>query len=345
MYRYVIRPILFLFSPELIHHIIFFILKTTFNIPGFAWLLRKFFIIGDDKLAIEVAGLKFRNRVGIAAGFDKNALLFGELANFGFSFVEVGTITPEPQPGNTKPRSFRLVKDDALINRMGFNNGGVEKAVSKLKKRKGGIIVGGNIGKNTGTANEDAYKDYEICFIKLYDHVDYIAVNVSCPNINNLTELQDPASLEKIIRRLTDIRKGQKSYKPVMLKISPDLNQGALDEILEICIKYGIDAIIATNTTLERKGLRTSKGRVEKIGSGGLSGKPLAEISTEVIRYINTKTGGRLPVIGVGGIMSPGDAIEKIKAGASLVQVYTGFIYEGPFLAKRINRAILEIYR
>ncbi len=341
MYKYLLRPLLFLFSPETIHHIIILILKLVFNVPGISWLLGRLFITNNKKLEREVAGLKFRNPVGMAAGFDKNASLYNELSNFGFSFVEIGTVTPIPQPGNKRPRSFRLVKDSALINRMGFNNIGVDKIVKKLKKRKSNIIIGGNIGKNTVTDNKNAHNDYEVCFRKLYDHVDYIAVNLSCPNIDNLTELQDHRSLENIIGRLTGIRKGQKRYKPIMLKISPDLSNDEIDKILDICRKYDIDAIIATNTTISRKGIKTSESKLEEIGNGGLSGLPLKERSTEIIRYISKKAGGKIPVIGVGGIMTPADAIEKINAGAILVQVYTGFIYEGPFLVRRINKAIL----
>jgi dihydroorotate dehydrogenase len=343
MYKYLIRPLLFLFSPETIHYIIVLILKIVFNIPGLSWLLGLLFKVRDKRLEREFGGLRFSNPVGLAAGFDKNASLFNELSNFGFSFIEIGTVTPEPQPGNKRPRSFRLVKDSSLINRMGFNNTGVDKVARKLKKRKRSIIIGGNIGKNTVTDNENACKDYEACFRKLYEYVDYIAVNVSCPNINNLTELQDYKSLDNIIGRLTEIRKEQAEYKPVIIKISPDLSSNELDEILDICSKYEIDGIIATNTTISREGLRTAQARLEKIGSGGLSGKPLRDRSTAIIKYIISKTGGKLPVIGVGGIMSPADAVEKIKAGASLVQVYTGFIYEGPFLAKRINKAVLKI--
>lgn len=343
MYKYLIRPLLFLFSPETIHHIIVCFLKIVFNIPGLSRLLGLMFKVRDKRLEREFAGLKFISPVGLAAGFDKNASLYNELSNFGFSFIEIGTVTPEPQAGNKRPRSFRLTKDGALINRMGFNNTGIDKVTGKLKKRKRSIIIGGNIGKNTVTDNENAHKDYEVCFRKLYDNVDYIAVNVSCPNINNLTELQDYRSLDNIIGRLMDIRKEQTEYKPVMLKISPDLSNNELDEILDICSKYKIDGIIATNTTVSRDGLRTAQARLEEIGDGGLSGKPLRDRSTAIIKYISKETGGKMPVIGVGGIMSPEDAVEKIKAGASLVQVYTGFIYEGPFLAKRINKAVLKM--
>lgn len=344
MYKFLVRPLLFLFAPETIHFIVSCILKVTFIIPGLSYIISRLFTLENKRLVRDVAGLKFKNPVGLAAGFDKNASLFNELSNLGFSFVEIGTITPEPQTGNKRPRSFRLAKDSALINRMGFNNYGIEEIVKRLKRKRFDIIIGGNIGKNTKTTNKDAYNDYEICFRKIYDHVDYIAVNVSCPNIDNLTELQDAKALENILHRLMEIRKKQTKHKPVFLKISPDLSNRQLDEIIDISVNTGINGIIATNTTIERKELRTSQDKIDKIGSGGLSGKPLTNRSTATIKYINKKLDGKLPIIGVGGIMSPEDAIEKIEAGATLVQVYTGFIYEGPYLVKRINKAIAKAY-
>ena len=344
MYKFLVRPLLFLFAPETIHFIVSCILKVTFIIPGLSYIISRLFTLENKRLVRDVAGLKFKNPVGLAAGFDKNASLFNELSNLGFSFVEIGTITPEPQTGNKKPRSFRLAKDSALINRMGFNNYGIEEIVKRLKGKRFDIIIGGNIGKNTKTTNKDAYNDYEICLRKIYDHVDYIAVNVSCPNIDNLTELQDAKALENILHRLMEIRKKQTKHKPVFLKISPDLSNRQLDEIIDISVNTGINGIIATNTTIERKELRTSQDKIDKIGSGGLSGKPLTNRSTATIKYINKKLDGKLPIIGVGGIMSPEDAIEKIEAGATLVQVYTGFIYEGPYLVKRINKAIAKAY-
>lgn len=344
MYKFLVRPLLFLFAPETIHFIVSCILKVTFIIPGLSYIISRLFTLENKRLVRDVAGLKFKNPVGLAAGFDKNASLFNELSNLGFSFVEIGTITPVPQTGNKRPRSFRLAKDSALINRMGFNNYGIEEIVRRLKRKRCDIIIGGNIGKNTKTTNKDAYNDYEICFRKIYDHVDYIAVNVSCPNIDNLTELQDAKALENILHRLMEIRKKQTKHKPVFLKISPDLSNRQLDEIIDISVNTGINGIIATNTTIERKELRTSQDKIDKIGSGGLSGKPLTNRSTATIKYINKKLDGKLPIIGVGGIMSPEDAIEKIEAGATLVQVYTGFIYEGPYLVKRINKAIAKAY-
>ncbi len=342
MYKYLIRPLLFLIPPETIHNIISVFLRIILKIPGFKELLRCILTVRNQKLHRNFAGMEFGNPVGMAAGFDKDGKLYNELYCFGFSFIEVGTITPEPQSGNKRPRSFRLVKDRALINRMGFNNEGVESVARRLKRRRSGFIIGGNIGKNSTTANEDAVNDYETCFKGLYGHVDYFVVNVSCPNINNLTELQDASSLEEILGRLMKIRKEKEFYKPVLLKISPDLDYKKLDEIIGICEKTGVDGIVATNTTIAREGLETGGERIEKIGNGGLSGKPLGDRSTEIIRYISKKTNGTMPVIGVGGIMSPGDAIEKLEAGAKLVQLYTGFIYEGPSLVKRINKAILK---
>jgi dihydroorotate dehydrogenase len=342
MYKTILRPFLFLIPAETIHNIVNILIKLIFIIPGSRALSGIFFRIKNKKLIKNVFGLDFANPVGLAAGFDKNGFLYNELSAFGFSFVEVGTITPKPQTGNEKPRSFRLVRDKALINRMGFNNIGVERVIERLKRKRNKVIVGGNIGKNSLTDNENAVDDYETCFEKLYDYVDYFVINVSCPNIDNLTELQDVSSLEVILERIMKIRREKNIYKPVLLKISPDLDSKKLDDIIMISENMGINGIVATNTTIKREGLTTEKDRVERIGNGGLSGKPLKDKSTQIIRYINEKTQGKMPVIGVGGIMSPEDAIEKIEAGAVLVQLYTGFIYEGPFLAKRINKAILK---
>ncbi len=344
MYKTILRPVLFLIPAETIHNIINILIKFIFIIPGSRALSAIFFRIKNKKLIKNVFGLDFENPVGLAAGFDKNGFLYNELSAFGFSFVEVGTITPKPQTGNEKPRSFRLIRDKALINRMGFNNIGVERVIERLKRKRNKVIVGGNIGKNSLTANENAVDDYKTCFEKLYDYVDYFVINVSCPNIDNLTELQDVSSLEVILERIMKIRKEKNIYKPVLLKISPDLDSKKLDDIIRISENMGINGIVATNTTIKREGLTTEKDRIERIGNGGLSGKPLKDKSTQIIRYINEKTKGKMPVIGVGGIMSPEDAIEKIEAGAVLVQLYTGFIYEGPFLAKRINKAILKSF-
>ena len=343
MYRYIIRPVLFLFSPESVHHFIVIIIKIAFRLPGISTLIEKFFNVKHPGLQREFMGLKFENPVGLAAGFDKNGTFFNEFSSFGFSFIEVGTITPKGQPGNPKPRSFRLTKDRALINRMGFNNIGVQEAIKNLKRRKQGLIIGGNIGKNTLTPNEKAVEDYEYCFRELYNYVDYFVVNVSCPNITDLSELQDQDALEKILGRLVTIRKKQSVYRPVLLKISPDLNNKQLDQVIDIHFKIGIDGIVATNTTIQRNGLKTDREKVRKIGNGGLSGRPLTERSAEVIRYIHAKSDGKIPVIGVGGIMTVEDAVEKLKAGATLIQVYSGFIYNGPGFVKKINKALLEI--
>ncbi len=342
MYKSILRPVLFLIPAETIHNIVNIIIKIVFSIPGSRTFSDIFFSLKNKRLVRNVFGLRFENPVGLAAGFDKNGFLYNELSAFGFSFVEVGTITPKAQKGNEKPRSFRLVRDKALINRMGINNIGVDSVIKRLKRKRSRVIVGGNIGKNSLTANENAVNDYETCFEKLYNYVDYFVINVSCPNISNLTELQDVSSLVVILERIMKIREKKKIYRPVLLKISPDLDTKKLDDIIKLSEVIGINGIIATNTTINREGLTTEKDRIERIGNGGLSGKPLKDKSTEIIRYINRKTKGKMPVIGVGGIMSPDDAIEKIKAGAVLVQLYTGFIYEGPFLAKRINKAILK---
>ncbi len=342
MYKGILRPILFLFNPESVHKIVVALIKAAFVIPGVKYLFKALYSQKDPRLQREVFRLKFVNPVGLAAGFDKNAAFFNPFSAFGFSFIEVGTVTPVGQAGNPKPRSFRLTGDSALINRMGFNNIGAVKVARRLARRRTRIIIGGNIGKNTETPNEDAAEDYASCFTSLYDVVDYLVVNVSCPNINDLGHLQDREQLAVILARLTHIRSSREIRKPILVKISPDLNFRQIDDVLDLIRENGIDGIVATNTTITRNGLNTSTERVEEIGSGGLSGKPLRERSTEIIRYIHDKTGGQLPIIGSGGIMSPADALSKIEAGATLVQVYTGFIYEGPALVKRINRALLQ---
>jgi dihydroorotate dehydrogenase len=341
MYRSLIRPLLFLIDPERVHHLLVFFIKYLFRFPGVLPLIYRSFKVEDPKLERNVFGLKFANPIGMAAGFDKNAEVFNEMKAFGFSFVEIGTVTPEAQPGNPKPRVFRLVKDKGIINRMGINNYGVSDAVKKLKSRKHKLIVGGNIGKNTTTPNSIAANDYEATFKALYDHVDYIALNVSCPNVESLSELQEKDLLQEILNRLTILRKGMPVYRPILVKISPDLDFKQIDESIELILKLGADGIIATNSTNDRQNLSLTESEIEIIGRGGMTGLPLRDRSTEIISYIVRKTGGKLPVIGVGGIMSETDALEKLAAGASLVQVYTGFIYEGPGFVKRINKAIL----
>jgi len=297
--------------------------------------------VNHPALEREVFGLKFKNPVGLAAGFDKDAKLINQLSFAGFGFIEVGTVTPEPQPGNPKPRLFRLPRDQGLINRMGFNNGGVEKMRKRLESRYSSVIIGGNIGKNKVTPNEQAVDDYVKCFEALYFDVDYFTVNVSSPNTPNLRALQDKEPLKRILNRLVRLNREKPKQKPILLKIAPDLSNEQLDDIIEIVAETKIDGVIATNTTISRENLNTPDDEVEKIGAGGLSGKPVQSRSTEVIRYLSEKSQKAFPIIGVGGIHSAKDAIEKLDAGASLVQVYTGYIYEGPSLVKQINKEII----
>ena len=311
-------------------------------VAGKMWAWRSFFKVRNSRLEREVFGLKFENPVGLAAGFDKDAKLFDELASFGFGFVEIGTVTPLPQKGNPQPRLFRLKEDCALINRMGFNNQGLEAVVARLRRKKSDIIIGGNIGKNKLTPNDQAAEDYEICFEKLFPYVDYFAVNVSSPNTPGLRDLQEKKPLTVLLNRLQVLNNQKDKQKPILLKIAPDLTNEQLDDIIEIVADTKIDGVIATNTTIDRSGLKTAKEEVNAIGNGGLSGKPVKARSTEVIKYLSDKSNKAFPIIGVGGIHSAKDAIEKIDAGATLVQVYTGFIYEGPSLVKRINKAILK---
>jgi dihydroorotate dehydrogenase len=338
----IVRFFLFLFSPEAIHHITFKMIKIAGMIPGKLWTLRLLFKVKDARLEREVFGLKFDNPVGLAAGFDKDAKLFDELASFGFGFVEIGTVTPLPQEGNPKPRLFRLKDDSGLINRMGFNNQGIEAAVARLRRKKSDIIIGGNIGKNKVTPNEEAANDYAICFEKLFPYVDYFAVNVSSPNTPGLRDLQEKAPLTALLNSLQELNNKKDIRKPILLKIAPDLTNEQLNDIIDIVADTKIDGVIATNTTIDRSGLKTDKNKVDAIGNGGLSGKPVGLRSTEVIKYLADKSNRAFPIIGVGGIHSAEDALEKLDAGATLLQVYTGFIYEGPSLVKRINKAILK---
>ena len=337
-----LRLILFLFNPEFIHHLTFRLIKFTAMIPLMKSCWSFFFKISDTRLEREVFGLRFKNPVGLAAGFDKDANLFDELASFGFSFIEIGTVTPLPQKGNSKPRLFRLKDDDALINRMGFNNRGLESVISRLRRKKSDVIIGGNIGKNKITSNSQAINDYEICFEKLFPFVDYFSVNVSSPNTPGLRDLQQKEPLKELLLRLQEINKLKDNSKPILLKIAPDLTNEQLDDIISIVSETNIDGIIATNTTINRNGLKTPKNKLDTIGQGGLSGKPLKSRSTEIIKYLSNKSKKSFPIIGVGGIHSPYDAIEKINAGATLVQLYTGFVYEGPNLIKKINKYILK---
>ncbi len=337
MYKLVIRPILFLFDAEKIHHLMFNSIRFIHKIPGVAALLQFCYCKEDKKLEQNLFGISFKNPVGLAAGFDKNAKLFKELHNFGFGFIEIGTLTPKPQEGNPKKRLFRLPKDKAIINRMGFNNEGVAAAVKRLKKNKN-IIIGGNIGKNKSTLNENAEQDYLICFNTLFPYVDYFVVNVSSPNTPNLRALQDKKPLTNLLQTLHNENNSKDSPKPILLKIAPDLTNEQLIDVIAIVEQTKTHGIIATNTTINRTGL-VSKAKEE---AGGLSGAPLKNRATQVIRFLAQNTSKNIPIIGVGGIFSAADAIEKLEAGASLVQIYTGFIYEGPALIKKINKAILK---
>lgn len=341
MYKLLIKPLLFSLAPEKAHHLTFTTLKKLCRIPGFSRILGGIYRYESPTLKQKLFGLEFSNPVGLAAGLDKDAVLFDELGNLGFGHIEIGTLTPLPQPGNDKPRLFRLPDDQALINRMGFNNMGVDAAVERLKKRKNPkLIIGGNIGKNKNTPNEQALSDYLICFNKLFEVVDYFVVNVSSPNTPNLRSLQDKGPLTEILMGLQNENQKKSKTKPILLKIAPDLSLEQLDDIIQIVRETKIAGVIATNTTISREGLTCPKKQIEQIGAGGLSGKPLTQKSTDVIRYLNEKSGGAFPIIGVGGIHSAKDAMEKLEAGASLVQLYTGFIYEGPGLIKSINKAI-----
>jgi dihydroorotate dehydrogenase len=332
-------------NPEKAHHVTFSLIKLSNSIPGLSGLFKLNYQVKHPTLEKTLFGLKFPNPVGLAAGLDKDALVFNELGNFGFGFVEIGTVTPKPQPGNDKPRLFRLVKNQALINRMGFNNQGVKAAAERLKNRKNkSLIIGGNIGKNKLTENENAISDYEICFEELFEVVDYFVVNVSSPNTPNLRALQEKEPLKNLLNHLQGINLKKTHPKPILLKIAPDLSNEQLDEIIEIVKETGIAGVIATNTTISREGLAYTAEELTAIGAGGLSGKPLTKRSTEVIRYLKTKSNNAFPVIGVGGIHTAEDAIEKIKAGADLIQLYTGFVYEGPALVKNINNALINYY-
>lgn len=343
MYKYFIRPILFLLDPEKVHYISFSLIKF-FSKIGILSVIAPFFKVEDKRLEKEIFGLKFKNPVGLAAGFDKNAVLYNELSLFGFGFVEIGTLTPKPQDGNPKKRLYRLKADKAIINRMGFNNNGVFDAVEQLKKEHK-VLIGGNIGKNKVTPNNEAIKDYLICFDALFDHVDYFVVNVSSPNTPGLRELQDKEPLTGLLKELQKennkyVNKKNTKRKPILLKIAPDLTDDQLMDIIDIVRSTKIDGIIATNTTIDRSNLKSDYLLVEQ--SGGLSGKPLKERSTEVIRFLSKNSNKAFPIIGVGGIHSAEDALEKLDAGADLIQLWTGFVYEGPTLVKKINKAILQ---
>lgn len=336
----VIRRFLFLFDAESVHYFTMNCLSAFCRIPFAAALLKRIFSPPD--LPTNAFGIRFKNPVGLAAGFDKNAKYLRELAALGFGFIEIGTVTPLPQSGNPKPRLFRLPKDKAIINRMGFNNDGAEviaQRLRKFRKEKNDLIIGGNIGKNKLTANEEAWKDYEKCFLALYDLVDYFVVNVSSPNTPGLRDLQQKDLLKKILTHLQNLRSQQSVYKPVLLKIAPDLNDHDLLDICNLALEINLDGLVVNNTTIGRENCITPASRVASIGAGGLSGHPLTPKSNEILKKVVQQTENKIPVIGTGGVMSPGDAMEKLNAGASLVQLFTGFIYGGPGIVKRIVRA------
>jgi dihydroorotate dehydrogenase len=342
VYKSLIKPILFTKNPEDAHHFTFSWIKKTFNLPLIKNFIEGIFDYQNPLLEREVFGLHFKNPVGLAAGFDKDAKLIEEMAMLGFGFIEIGTLTPKGQEGNPQPRLFRLPEDEALINRMGFNNGGVEEAIKRLQDVKTDVLIGGNIGKNKLTPNEKAVDDYLYCLHALHPYVDYFVVNVSSPNTPNLRELQEKEPLKKLLLAVKEANARKSRPKPILLKIAPDLTVGQLDDIIEIIIETKIDGVIATNTTIDRSQLKTNTAKIESIGAGGVSGKVLAKRSTEVIRYLSSQSNKAFPIIGVGGIFSAKDAIDKLEAGASLVQVYTGMIYEGPGLIKKINKGLVK---
>ena len=342
MYKSVVRPILFFFDPEKIHHFTFSLIKVVCKIPFVSEIFRGFYVVNDKRLERTLFGITFKNPVGLAAGFDKNAVLYNELANFGFGFIEIGTVTPKGQKGNPKKRLFRLKDDQGIINRMGFNNDGIAAAIQNLKKNKGQVVIGGNIGKNTATTPENYTEDYCEVFQSLHPYVDYFVLNVSCPNVGSHAKLNDKEYLLELIFACKKLNLKEEKQKPILLKIAPDLNNNQLNEIIDLVKETQIDGVIASNTSTNRAGLKASNERLEEIGNGGVSGQPVKNKSTEVIKYLADTSNKSFPIIGVGGIHSEKDALEKLKVGADLVQVYTGFIYEGPSLVKRINKAILS---
>jgi len=342
MYKILVRPVLFLFDPEKVHHFTFSLIRFLCKIPFVASIFRGMYQVEDKRLERTLFGITFKNPVGLAAGFDKNAVLYNELANFGFGFIEIGTVTPIGQVGNSKKRLFRLKDDKGIINRMGFNNDGLEVAIEQLKKNKEKLIIGGNIGKNTQTKPENYTADYEACFKGLHPYVDYFVLNVSCPNVGSHAKLNDKDYLLELISAVQILNNQEVIQKPILLKIAPDLNNNQLDEIIELVAETKIDGVIASNTSTTRDNLKASDELLKEIGNGGLSGKPIKAQSTKVIQYLSKNSNKSFPIIGVGGIHSAQDAIEKIKAGADLVQIYTGFIYEGPSLIKQINKALLK---
>ncbi len=338
MYKLLIRPVFFLFNAEFIHNISLFLVKVLYSFPALKGISKKLFCLENEKLSIEFEDLKFKNRIGLAAGFDKNAKYLDELETFGFSHVEVGTITPKPQEGNDKPRLFRLKSDSALLNRMGFNNDGVDIILNRLKKYKGDMVIGANIGKNKTTSNENAVEDYLFSFKILRNYVDYFTVNISSPNTPDLRKLQSKSNLENLLSKI-QIENSKEKKVPLFVKIAPDLEIRELKDIIEVCEKNKINGIIATNTTVSKQKIKNKK--IDELGEGGISGKPIADVSNDVIAFI--KKNSKLKIIGVGGIFNFSDLQDKLNAGADIVQVYTGWIYEGPSMIKSINKAFLEI--
>ena len=338
MYKQIIRPLLFSLNPETAHNLTFFALKALRYIPLARSFARMIYSRKTPDLEREVFGLKFRNPVGLAGGLDKNGEFYNDLGNFGFGFVEIGSLTPEPQPGNPKPRLFRVVKDRAIINRMGINNKGIRNAVENLKRMKPDVLVAGNISKNTSSINEDAAKDYESAFALLYDFVDMFVLNISCPNVSGLSALQDVSFLSEIVDKLLNLRMYFDEYRPILIKVSPDISHQQLDEIIDYSLMSGVDGIVAGNTTRSREGLTLPQEKIDEIGNGGMSGAPLFRKNLELVRYIHEQSRGKLPIIGVGGIMSGEQARQMLDAGASLVEIYSGFIYEGPSLVRKINK-------
>ena len=341
MYK-IIRAVLFQFDPEKIHYFTAKLIRVALSLPAMKWIWSKMYKVQDKRLEKELFGLKFSNPVGLAAGFDKNATMFNDLAHCGFGFIEIGTVTPKAQEGNPKPRLFRIKNDAGLINRMGFNNRGLSNAIEALKKNKGKVIIGGNIGKNTETLPDGYTADYLECFNELHWYVDYFVLNVSCPNVESHAKLEDVDYLKELITEVQKLNNSKETQKPILLKIAPDLNDQQLDEIIVMIAETKIDGVIASNTSVDRANLKTTDNRLTEIGNGGLSGQPVKEKSTRVIKYLAEKSQKAFPIIGVGGIHTAQDALDKIDAGADLVQIYTGFIYEGPALIKRINKAILS---
>ena len=342
MYKSIIRKILFKFDPEAVHYFTFDLIKIVSKIPFISVLIRSIFQVNHPSLERELFGLRFRNPVGLAAGFDKNAVLYNELANFGFGFIEIGTVTPKAQVGNPKKRLFRLQDDKGIINRMGFNNAGLDGVITQLKKNKKKIIIGGNIGKNTQTIPDEYTNDYLECFSALHPYVDYFVLNVSCPNVGSHAKLNDKNYLEELIHAVQSLNTTFQVSKPILLKISPDLNNTQLDEIISLVKTTKIDGVIASNTSVSRENLKADTTTLKSIGNGGVSGQPITTKSTQVIKYLSENSQNEFSIIGVGGIHSEKDALDKLSAGADLVQIYTGFIYEGPALVKRINKAVLQ---